>query len=137
MFGGQCETVVETAANYGFEDGIEGNDMRGSVYFVGAGLESYNHAYGQGLVAKRGLQVDLAIVDAGVIPADDELMFMVGVLDSMRANTAQYICSCGWSTNNPVAFDIHVRHCRGKSRHDPLSSGERVGAEFCEAPYRY
>jgi hypothetical protein len=102
MFGGQCETVVETAANYGFEDGIEGNDTRGSVYFVGAGLESYNHAYGQGLVAKRGLQVDLAIVDAGVIPADREFMLMSKVLDSLRANTAQYSVLNVAGQNNPV-----------------------------------
>jgi hypothetical protein len=130
MFGGQCETVVETAANYGFEDGTEGNDMRGSVYFVGAGLESYNHAYSQGLVAKRGLQVDLAIVDAGVIVTDDEFMFMSKVLDSMRANKA--VC--------PVCkiYIDKFGRCNCNSRHpDPLSAGERVGAEFCEAPYRY
>lgn len=28
-------------------------------------------------------------------------------------NEAQYICSCGWSTNNPVAFNYHVAKCSG------------------------
>mgnify|MGYP001440676927 CR=1 FL=1 len=30
------------------------------------------------------------------------------------SNTAQYQCSCGWSTNNPVAWEHHARYCRGR-----------------------
>lgn len=29
-------------------------------------------------------------------------------------NTATYQCSCGWSTNNPVAWEHHTRNCKSR-----------------------
>lgn len=31
-------------------------------------------------------------------------------------NTAKYQCSCGYSTNNPVAWDYHMSKCNGRRR---------------------
>lgn len=112
MFGGQCETVLETAANYGFEDALEGEDMRGSVYFVGAQLESYNHAYGQGLVAKQGIMAD------------------VRTLDGLRADAGDWVCSsCGATFDDKADFMRHRNSCDAAT--------EWIGLEFCTQPYLF
>jgi len=41
------------------------------------------------------------------------------------SNTAQYQCSCGWSTNNPVAWEHHTRYCKGRVN---WNSGKLVAA---------
>ena len=63
---------------WGKEDALKGEDMQGSTYFVGAHLKAYNAGYADGLSLR-----------AQVEGPSDELVFMAGVLESLRVETGR------------------------------------------------
>lgn len=69
------ETLMERSYRFGEEDALEGEDMRGSVYFTGAALDAYFLGYAAGLDARKGL----VVVDKA-----DELEFLDQVLVGLR-----------------------------------------------------
>lgn len=69
------ESLMSQAFNFGEEDAIQGEDMRGSVYFTGDALDSYFDGYQSGLYIKNALAGgDLM----------DERDFMGAILDGLR-----------------------------------------------------
>ena len=69
--------MMMQAHGWGKEDALEGEDVRGSAYFVigSPAWESYNEGYRAGLAVRERL--------AG---ASDEINFMHQALDSLRAD---------------------------------------------------
>lgn len=102
-----AEAMFEQSFAWGKEDATEGLDMRGSEYFAGAALASYNEGYAAGLVVRKQLEGD-----------SDELAFMAGVLASLRAGATK-----------PV-----VRLT--KAQMDEIEE-ERIGNAFSTQPYLF
>ena len=63
---------------WGKEDALKREDMQGSTYFVGAHLAEYNKGYAEGLELRRQVE-----------GPSDELVFMAGVLESLRVETGR------------------------------------------------
>lgn len=72
---------MDLAHEFGLEDALQGEDMQGSVYFVGDALAAYNSGYADGLEQRRELE-----------GPSDELAFMAGVLESLRRGKTPAEC---------------------------------------------
>lgn len=73
--------LLDLAYRWGKEDSLQGEDMQGSVYFVGVALENYNQGYAVGVEVRLHLE-----------GPSDELAFMAGVLESLRPNGTPAEC---------------------------------------------
>ncbi len=92
----KTEIDLDVAGDWGFTDALEGEDLRGSAYYVidSTAWQSYNDGYRLGLTAKAALQCDLAALDHGAAVVRDEIAFMSAVLDSFRAKPGK---PCEWT----------------------------------------
>lgn len=99
--------LQDQAHAWGKEDATEHIDMRGSVYFQGCALASYNEGYAAGLAVRKQLE-----------GPSDELTFMAGVLTSLRAGATKPIVRL----TAAQMFEIE---------------NERIGGSICESPYNW
>lgn len=82
-----CKSVLVATGNpiayqWGHEDATDGEDMRGSEYFVGVDLESYLDGYAAGLAVAKALNP---------VQSFDEIAFLEQALASLQAGKVQPI----------------------------------------------
>ncbi len=108
---------LDVAGDWGFTDGIEGEDARGGVYYTLGSLEwhSYTDAYTRGLEARR----ELACMNAQITMQLPELDFMAAALDALRSG------------------DCEAPFARLTDEQMEAIEAERPGHELCTQPWNW